>query len=80
MEIENDKKNTRHQANKLYTSSLRPSSVQGMEKCNCCIATGWYYTNDNPQWTSCNSLLDSDCNVCMILNDNKNGGRKNENS
>ena len=48
MEIENDKENIKHKNNKLCTSSLRASSVQGMEKCNCCISTGWDYTNDNP--------------------------------
>ena len=70
----NDKKNTKPKVNKLCTSSLRASSVQSVEKCNCCISTGWYYTNDNLKWTSCNRLLDSDCNVCMILNDEENGG------
>lgn len=70
----NDKKNTKHQNNKLYTSSLRASSIQSMEECNCCISTGWGYTNDNLKWISCNNLLDSDCNVCMILNDEESGG------
>lgn len=70
----NDKENTKHQTNKLYTSSPRASSIQGMEKCNCCISTRRDYTNDNLKWTSCNRLLDSDCNVCMILNDEENGG------
>lgn len=70
----NDKKNTKHKTNKLYTSSLRASSVQSMEKCNCCVSTGWYNPNDNLKWISCNNLLDSDCNVCMIVNDEENGG------
>ena len=67
MEIENDKENTKHKTNKLYTSSLRASSIQSVEECNCCVSTGWNNPNDNPQWASCNSLLDSNCNVCMIL-------------
>ena len=74
MEIENDKKNTKHQNNKLYTSSLRASSVQSMEERPRGIPTRRYYTNDYLKWTSCNSLLDSNCNVCMILNDEENGG------
>lgn len=70
----NDKENTKHKNNKLCTSSLRASSVQGMEECNCCVSTGRYNINDNLKWISCNSLLDSDCNVYMILNDEENGG------
>lgn len=74
MEIENDKENIKHQNNKLCTSSLRASSVQSVEECNCCVSTGWNNPNDYLKWISCNSLLDSDCNVCMILNDEENGG------
>lgn len=74
----NDKENTKHQTNQLYTSSIRASSVQSVEECTRSVPFRRYNINDNLKWASCNRLLDSNCNVCMILNDEENGGTRNE--
>ena len=74
----NDKENIKYKTNKLCTYSPRASSIQSMEECTRSVPFRRYNINDNLKWASCNCLLDSNCNVCMILNDEENGGTRNE--